>query len=317
MARKQSIQALLLTLSLVTPNAPAHTGPNDLPTVDSLQRLLDDKDYQGVVREAARLAAIKRDAAASIDRYAVLMLKGEAHLQLKQFQPASKAYENAADEEKVTPAQKNTALAMSLLARHATAAGYQAGGKGESIDIYKPENRQVAYKLLFESELQTAVKAVEKAKKGTTIPPISNAAKEVAELRGLEMVASDGSEKTTALLKDLAAHASETITAAVDRMAERTEALAKSANQETRQSRFNRDGTRNDYIAKRGLNSKEITELKTMRANCEELVPLLTTLEKALGGDLAATVTAVQPKVEALYKRAEEVAHDDYGTRPA
>ena len=285
----------------------------DLPTLDDLQKELADKDYTAAVKDSARLLALKGDAATGIDKYQVGLIKGEAHLQLKQMTNASKAYQQAGEVEGTTEAQQAEAFAMALLTRKSNAQGYtpDARGRGrqEAIDIFNPENRKSAFVALFDAQFDDVKKSVAKAQKTKSIPPIEAAATDVAEVRYLELAADGSDEKIKEQLDGLSAHASEVINEALDKMTQRVGEIEKAADEKVRQTREN-NGQREYYYTKRGLSGQQSQELKGMLKTCEQLVPVSENLVKALGE--AGKKLDIKPAAETLYKRAGDVLHADY-----
>src|SRR3712207_2633533 len=68
------------------------------PSQADIQRAYEAKDYQQVVQLVSKVLPLKGKAAVAYDRYELLMLKGEAHLQLKQPKAAGDAFAAAAKE---------------------------------------------------------------------------------------------------------------------------------------------------------------------------------------------------------------------------
>src|SRR5437868_6583702 len=70
--------------------APASTQP--------IQQMLDDKKYVEVLKETQRILRLKGPAAEAYNKADVLMLRGEAQVQLKQMQPAIESLKQAVKE---------------------------------------------------------------------------------------------------------------------------------------------------------------------------------------------------------------------------
>src|SRR3954468_16207407 len=83
-------------------------------SVAQLQQLMQAQKYNDVIREAQRILRLRPDALANVDKGQVQMLKGEAHLALKQQGPATQAFQEAAKESK-DPDQASLAQATVTL----------------------------------------------------------------------------------------------------------------------------------------------------------------------------------------------------------
>src|SRR3954468_10176542 len=88
----------LLTLGLTQRNGASAAPAADAPTMDQIQKDYEAKKYPDVIKEVAVALPLSGDATKGYDKSALLALKGESHLQLKQIQPASEAYAAAAKE---------------------------------------------------------------------------------------------------------------------------------------------------------------------------------------------------------------------------
>ena len=101
---KQPVILLILTVIAISFHElraqPAGSAPRGapLPTTQQIQQMLDSKQYPEVLKESQRILTLKGAAAKDVDKFDVLMLRGEAQLQLKQQGPAVESYTKAIKE---------------------------------------------------------------------------------------------------------------------------------------------------------------------------------------------------------------------------
>src|SRR5262245_46292561 len=115
MIRRMRLVVVLLMFASTAVAQPA----NQLPSVDQLRAQLDTNPA-AVLQGVARSLALKGPAAATLDRYELFMLRGEAHLRNKAMPAAAEAFA-AAGKETTDAAKKTTARATEVLARKSKA----------------------------------------------------------------------------------------------------------------------------------------------------------------------------------------------------
>src|SRR4051794_34839746 len=84
MIRLRAALTILVSIVLLSITAFAQPQTEPLPTMQELQQLRDQKQWQPLLQKLGRVTQLKGNAGQSYDRYELLMMKGEAHLQLKQ-----------------------------------------------------------------------------------------------------------------------------------------------------------------------------------------------------------------------------------------
>ena len=84
------------TCGLARAAGPATRAADPLAATAAARAAFDAGDYPAAVGLAAKLLALKGDAAAGYDRHELFVLKGEGHLRLKQFKNAADAFAAAA-----------------------------------------------------------------------------------------------------------------------------------------------------------------------------------------------------------------------------
>src|SRR5688572_12643494 len=68
---------------------PAVAAPDAPPTPASARKLIDENKPADALKQVNRMLSMRGKSAEGLDRYEVLMLKGEAHLRLKATEAAA------------------------------------------------------------------------------------------------------------------------------------------------------------------------------------------------------------------------------------
>jgi len=230
--------ALVLTSSL----AIAADSPSKVESSEQLQQLFDHGLYSELLAKLTPAIAAKSSAADKPARYAFLMLKGQALLRTKASDSAIDAFKAAA---LIGPDDHSVAMAraMTALIKHSSLNKYQPKTKTEgsstlppAIDILEATSRKQAFAALFTDLFDSATPQVERAEKLTTLPPIEEAAKPLADLRPVELAGSDSDARSKALLKKLGEHASTLMTTAMKNLDSQTSAISKEAARRQKQA---------------------------------------------------------------------------------
>jgi hypothetical protein len=314
MMRRPTCAAFVVLMLLASPLL-AQQQP--LPTVDQLKAQLESNP-QEVLRNVARMLALKGAAAQQYDRYELLMLRGEAHLRGKAMPPAAQAFADAA-RETTDPAKKATARANEILMRRSKIGGYTPKPQRPSakpastkpfpplIPIIKEEDRKLAMEALFADEMAVAEPKLKAADNATALPPIIEAIKVAVDLGAVEQFATGGANQTKQLTANLAKRSHFLIDKALDDMNKRTEHCWQIASQRS----YSLDRSRNQYdnAGMVGLTSVQQNELKNVIATTEKIAPVATELAAVTGG---AELTADATTAQKLHERAKEVLAYDY-----
>lgn len=311
---------LLLSLALGLPFTArrAHgQGDNPLPTADEIQALFDKGDHSETLKQLSRLLSLKGKAAQGMDRYTLLMLRGESHLRLKANSAATKALAEAA---KAAPDDESAAKARALAILIKRSKNLQftpkvaAGGKAASggIDITDLERRPDAFNALYEGERAALKPALTAADKAKTLPPIAKAMKAAAELRDLELAAIGKDDETGGALDRLVQRAAKLMAKGLDDAARRTEAIADRANQLIEVTERTNHGIRR-RTRRRGVNSDELRELNYIVETCRKVFESSKELAEGFGrGDDVDRFADLQEQAEDVGQRAQDVRLDDY-----
>jgi uncharacterized membrane protein YgcG len=303
---------LLITLCLLAPVSlfAAAPAPATQPSMDELQKMFDDKQYQPLLQQLNKLLSPKNEGklSADLDRTKLLMLKGESHLALKVAAQASSAFTDAAKSAK-DPKEKAQATAIAYLIKKSPSFTYTqqtgAGAKTNKIDILA--DRKGAMEALLADDLETMKPKVEAARDNAkTLPQVLNVVKMVEPISALETTLKGDAAESSKLLAGLDQRAAGLMTTALTDMDRQVASIRERAN---RTQEMQRDGR--SYMVKVGITSADVKTLENVEQTAErigqaadELAPLI----HAEGGAFA----QVQSGAQELMSRAREVRTENY-----
>jgi len=233
----------------------AEPGPNAVAIAD-IQHQIESRQYRAGLLQIAKV--LKADNVTTAERYDLLMLRGEALLQLRQKPAAIAAFDEAAvvsrnDEDFSRPA---LARATVTLLRQSQGMSYRSKEPGRDIPLLKPEDRRRAMTALLADLLPGARKQVEQATRGRTLVPIEKLIPEIGDAYCLELIGTGKTEQTLPLVQQLGRHARGLIEGELARLNLRISQLTEASTDLAWV-----DG---DILYKRGLTSPEQNELREM-----------------------------------------------------
>jgi hypothetical protein len=211
------------------------------PTLQDAQKKLDAGQYQDALRIISPLLASAGDD--NNVRYQLLMLRGEALLQLQQRLPAANAFDVAV---KFAPDAKAKAAARAnaLLLRASPDNKYVPKAGGEPIDILNPVSRKAAFVALRKDLLAAVTPKYTAALNSNSLVPMMNVLPSILDLAYLEFAADGSAPQTHNDLKAMGARARELMNGELRRIRYQLDALEAASNSTT------------DY-GRRGLTSDE------------------------------------------------------------
>jgi hypothetical protein len=241
--------ACLMTLSQVVAQAPPARA------IEDARAQFASGDFRGCLRgTSALLSSAKRD---SVERYDLLMLRGECLLRLKQRNAALPAFEAAAA---VTKGRRDvartaTATATAVLVRESPDLTYKPKGRSDrsGIDVVEPATRREAMGALFEDLKARLAPEIDKALRDNALASTDKRLRDFWELYAVEFAATGEAASTAGTLQELGGHARGLIGDELERVTTRLEQLKDVATE---------PAWTNQGISHRGLNSNERTELK-------------------------------------------------------
>ena len=264
---------------------PRATATDALPTLSEMRASFEDGDYPRTLQQVARALAVKGDAAGQYERHELLMLKGEAHLRLKNITAASAAFEEAARSATHAKAVAVGTVSAELVRRSRNLQytppatkkekGAAAAAKAEPIDITDADGRARAVAAMLDDAKGRVAADVKAARAGTTLPPIVDALAMVRDLRLLELAAGDESGAAGEMAAGLAERARTLAERPVQTMAERVATIEKVASRAytdytPRRSRGGSPVTR-VTSGLTGPSGPQATELRRIIADCRSI----------------------------------------------
>jgi hypothetical protein len=297
------------------------------PSMSEIQQDYDAQKYQDVLKKVAQVLPAANKAGSEYDRAKLFELKAESHLRLKQQQPASEAFAQAAkagSDEKQIAADTATALLvkrsqnLKYNPKQPTTKPVAAGGKPEPIDIVDPKSRKEALQALFNDESKTVTAKAESLKKQTSLKPLMDGITQMAELRQLELAATESDATTRQIISGLGDHANQLMGTALKQMQEKVEQISTAANK-TFSSQETVNGVTQIVTTKRGINSNDAAALKDVVSTCKNISSACDEFDKALqsgatagAGGGAVSFASTKGQADQISKRAEEVLNANY-----
>jgi hypothetical protein len=210
-------------------------GTPAVQTYDQLKALFDQGQYQQMLPQLNRTLADKASIAKPDAHYALLVLKGEAMLQMKASDSASDAF-RAASLAGADDKSTQIARATVTLIGKSSALKYQPKAKAEdkksaqpSISILSSSDRKQAFAALFTDMQAVDAPVVTSAVQSSSLPSIAAAARQVDALRDVEVAATDSDAQSKELLQKLATRASDLMNTALKPMSGEITAVEKAA----------------------------------------------------------------------------------------
>jgi hypothetical protein len=312
------------------PAAPAAAPP---VTQEEVKTAFEAANYAQAIQLASRALAVKGKAAADYDRYELLMLRGESQLRLKQLKAAADTFGAAVKETKDdNDAAKARAIQYVLRAAKGTTVTRKVAKKGETVksaDLLKPEERENAFKIVYDDLRAGMDPKIKEAMKARTIPPIADVFNSLGELHDLEVAGTGTDSELAATRQELSDRAQKLMTKELDRMKKDVDAIKVSASEIVRESYGSTSSTGtntrsvtnrvngaaaangtvynpNDTIEvrtiRRGLSDRDRTDLKKAVDTCEKIVKTADSLARVSDGKTAG--------VDAVIEQAKDVGRD-------
>ncbi len=207
-----------------------------LPTQAELHKDFDAGMYQPLLAKLSRVLQLKGEAARPYDRIDLEMLKGNTLIEMKQQVSAITAFEDAVKSttDQTPPKQAAEAVATRALLKKSPSLTYtpkgSAGVKGTPISLLDLSQRKEAFTALFtDAHAEVAAKA-KAAASSKSLAPIIAGMNSIAELRAIEMMATDSDKSSQELVGQLAAQAGKLMEEAVKSSEAREKVLNENAN---------------------------------------------------------------------------------------
>jgi hypothetical protein len=312
-----------------------------MPTMQELQQLYESKQWQPLLQKVSKVLPLRGQAAAPYDRYELFMMKGEAHLNLKQAPAASSAFDEASKLKDLEKTKMAVADAMVLLIKRSSGLVYKRKspttqpGDEKAIDLVDRDKRKAAFAALAADEQLALQPKVKAATSGNSLRPIADMLKSLDDLKTAEMASTDSTDTplTAALVAPLAKHAKDLTAKEVSGMKSTVDAIERSANTVVdvpgsgRYDRTGRTGgvsggpgaVRGDGTVvterrykKRGLIGNDTQNLKDVIQTCENIDQANKHLAEVFTADLAQPLLDTARDATALAERAKTILNTDF-----
>jgi hypothetical protein len=263
--------------------------------------LFEQAEFQRLLQQVSRALVAKGEAAKGYDRYELLVLKGEAHLNLKNPAASADAFDDAAG---VAPDEPSAALARSMaeLVRRTKGQPYAPPTKkGQPapapIDVLDRKQRPAAFAALFDEYEPKVTAAVKAASISGKLPPILDAFRMLYDLRSLERAVSGEDTKTVALAAPLTGRARSLMSRAVSDMSKRVAEV--------------QEETLRAYdlgVGRGGVSRDNVALLRQIAADCDRITGVTVDLKKVFPGDEADALRTLGADAAAVAAEARNVA---------
>ncbi|MBC8108697.1 MAG: hypothetical protein H7Z14_19090 [Anaerolineae bacterium] len=293
-----------------------------LPSMQELQQLQTEKQWQPLLQKLSRVLSLRGDAAKTFDRYELFMMKGEAHAQLKQPAPAASAFADAAKEAAADKKRAALASSTALLIKRSQAFVYKRKSPttqatdSKEIDVLDPAKRKEGFAALAADELAVLQPKVKAATTANNLKPVVDVMKSMDDLRNAELASAGNTSMSDSLLPPLATHSKELSAKYVAEQKQKVDAIDKVANQvvDSGPDRRGASGGRayERRYKKRGLMSADSNNLKTAMAVCTEIAAGDRQMAEVFGAELGKPLQDVATEATAVAQRAEAVLKTDY-----
>jgi hypothetical protein len=220
---------------------------NAAPSMDDIRRAYDAGDYHKTLTLISQALADKN---ADVDRYELLMRRGDALLHRNIRASAIQAFEDAASSTDDS-GKKAWARGMTILTK--------SGVKAD-------ENRKEAMERLFVSMSDKMDARVEKAQNETTLPPLEKVFRDLLDLGAVEFAARGEIAVSKAYIERLGERALELVDREIRRLSLRAAELRSLGNDIVITGR--------DEISRRGYHTNDQRELESLREYARKIESL-------------------------------------------
>jgi hypothetical protein len=296
------VRTVLLVALAVVGGGLAHA---QAPSSEELHRLMEEKRYPQALQKITAGLALKGQAAKQVNRYELLMLKGECHLRGKALGMAAEAFAAAAREPLAAPSERAVAAAHEMLIRQSKAFAYSpkpaatgarvgAGAAVEKsrpapIDILDPESRKRAFAAMLDDELTANEDELAAAKAARQLGPVAAVFKPLATMEGLELAATGDAVRVRAIEADLADRAKRSISDALRALSKRVGEIDKEASAFVEIYQDEQDPLagyprpiRRKVYKRKGPTEAQLTELQQANATCDRLPQAIAEIAEGL-----------------------------------
>jgi hypothetical protein len=289
--------------------------PGTLPAAQELEGMYAAGKYQELLKHLGKALALKGEAARPYKRFDMLMLKGDAHLMLKQTSWGLESYAAAAKEPgdaKVTA----VARATEVLLRRSNVNGYvpktvpvERGKRPEPIAVAERESRKKAMAALLVDEMAVFRPKLKRALAAPVLGETVELAGGIADLGAVEIAATGDDAEVRKAAAALSDHATAVMSEAIRSMDKRVDEIFREANEKQEEGVSRRTGL--IVYSRAGLSGKMMTDLKGTVKAANEISVMAQRLAVQFKGDHT-TYDAIVAHAALLSRHASDVLNRDY-----
>ena len=293
-----------------------------LPSIQELQQLQAEKQWQPLLQKLQRVLQLRGDAAKNFDRYELFTMKGEAHANLKQPGPASQAFNEAAKEAASDKQRAAVASTTALIIKRSKSFVYKRKSPTtqpsdpKEFDVLDATKRKNAFAALAADELAVLQPKVKSATNANNLRPVIELMKSMGDLRSAELAANGTTAMSDSLLPPLAARSKDLSAKYVADQQIVVDNIEKTANTVIDVGPDRRGAyqgrTYDRLYRKRGLLPADQNALKDAIQTCNEIATGDKELADVFGPELGKPLLAVAEQATAVAQKAQSVLAADY-----
>lgn len=223
------VAGMILFATMVAGSAWGQGAAGPLPTMKDLQQMYTTGSYRLCLQQIYRVQNLRPDLAKDYDSIALLLLRGNCLLGLRDRSSALIAFTSA--EEKGDGDQKIEARATRVLLTATPTLAYQPKGTGADgkIDVINPEDRKRAMMALCRDRLDGVAQQVAKVQSAAVLEPLVGILPQVLDMAALEKTGSGKIELMAPLARSVGDRARALIGSAVSEVAARDNRISQVA----------------------------------------------------------------------------------------
>jgi hypothetical protein len=217
---------VIVTIASLAFGADEGARPGGGGDVQTAQQMIADGKQTDAIKFIDQQLVQRRSEIADNERFALLMLKGEALIQTNKASMAGNAFEQA---RRAAADGRDAAVARAymLLVRASPSSKYAPKKPGsEPIDIVNPESRRAALEALRVDLLNAAKPKMARATQSKTLPPAMELLPALLDVASVELAATGSTQETQADVASLGEHSRELMHAQIDRVKRRVSGMA-------------------------------------------------------------------------------------------
>jgi uncharacterized phage infection (PIP) family protein YhgE len=297
----------------------AGASPASQPSADTVQGLIDARQYQAAVKTASKLLAMHGPAAADLDRFDLTMLKGYAQAGMHSNSSAVMTF-RAAEKETKDPNQLALAKWTSELFHTAGSSTFKpktaplGAPKPGPFDLLNSDKRKQAFGALLDDNLTLLDPKLKAATISQNLNQIWPVLQQVMDLDNLDVIANGNDDKTQQLASSLLDHSRNLLSNALKEDWARVSDIdthANITNTVPTQLYVNNTLVTQTITKKNGLSDNNKSELNNIIQTCQKIHDAANAFMSLAKSDSG--WTTILSDSDRVASRASDVLNADYG----